>query len=349
MQGNDMIIKRILYTIFLPIAIITAVQKAGADLPVVMLTGYWNPTGQMIAEFCTDPYLNPDGWKGANWEGMGVDVYSFFPEPGTYVGWLEVDYQDTWEDFWKLTDSLHPSAILSFGAARPATWEIEYNARNLYTWQPDYTAPTQPTPRPPDSTVAVNYKRQATIPVQDIADAVNAQTDVHAYIDWNGNPQSFLCEYIAYLGMWYQSQHDSANDPHHCQMQGFIHVGDSAISYAQAKSAAIVSIREMIKALTVQSTDETIHKHSNTPFFKVYPNPYRIATMISLYLPTYQDVKVHIYDVKGRVIAKVFDGFLSKGNHILEFRNKGIVSGMYICRMETAKSGVISSRITVIK
>lgn len=344
-----MIKKTMLFNICLLIFIINTAEEAKADLPRVMLTGYWNPTGQMIAEFCTDSFLNPDGWQGENWEGMGVDVYSFFPEPGTYTGWLEVDYQDTWEDFWHLTDSLHPIAILSFGAARPATWEIEYNARNLYTWQNDYETPYQPTPRPPDSTVQPNTERQATIPVQDVADAVNNETDVYAYIDWNGNPQSFLCEYIAYLGMWYQAQHDSANDPYHCQMAGFIHVGDSAISYAQAKEAAIVSIREVIKALTIQSADETIENKSNKLFLKTYPNPHRIATMISFYLPAAQNVKIHIFDLKGKVIGRVFNGFMIQGKHILEFKNKGIVSGMYICRMETAKSGVISNKITVIK
>ncbi|UCF50429.1 MAG: hypothetical protein JSU91_02810, partial [Thermoplasmatales archaeon] len=70
------------------------------DLPNIMLTGYWNPTGQMIAPFSTDPYLNPDGWKGENWEDRGYDIYSFFPTPGTYNGTFEVDYQNTWDDFW---------------------------------------------------------------------------------------------------------------------------------------------------------------------------------------------------------------------------------------------------------
>ena len=341
--------KSLLFIIGLLLLIIHFSVRVEAEVPKVMLTGYWNPTGQMIAEFCTDSFLNPDGWQGANWEGMGVDVYSFFPEPGTYTGWLEVDYQDTWEDFWHLTDSLHPIAILSFGAARPATWEIEYNARNLYTWYPDYKSPNYPTPRPPDSTVQTNFERQSTLPVQDIADEVNSQTSVNAYIDWNGNPESFLCEYIAYLGMWYKAQHDSVNDPYHCQMAGFIHAGDSAISYTQAKEAAIVSIREVIKALTIQGIDGTTGKKPNTLSLKTYPNPYRIATMISFYLPAGQDVKVHIYDVKGKVIARIFNGFLAQGKHLLEFKNKGIVSGMYICRMETARSGVISSKITIIR
>ena len=52
---------------------------ATPELRNIMLTGYWNPTGQMIAQFSNDSYLNPDGWKGANWEGWGFNIYSFFP------------------------------------------------------------------------------------------------------------------------------------------------------------------------------------------------------------------------------------------------------------------------------
>ena len=341
--------KSLLFNTCLLILIINSSFRVEADLPKVMLTGYWNPTGQMIAEFCTDSFLNPSGWQGENWEGMGVNVYSFFPEPGTYTGLLEVDYQDTWEDFWMLTDSIHPIAILSFGAARPATWEIEYNARNLYTWYPDYENPYYPTPRPPDSTVPTNYERQSTCPVQDVEDAVNSQTSVNAYVDWNGNPESFLCEYIAYLGMWYKAQHDSVNDPYHCQMAGFIHVGDSLITYAQAKEAAIVSIREIIKDLNVQGTVESLQKNSSELSLKTYPNPYRIATIISFHLPAGQNVTVTIYDIKGKVIRTIFNGYKNRGKHIIEFKNESIVSGIYICRLKTVKNGIASRKITIIK
>ena len=52
-----------------------------SDRRVIMLTGFWEPTGQMIAQFSTDPELNPEGWKGENWENLGYDIYSYFPKP----------------------------------------------------------------------------------------------------------------------------------------------------------------------------------------------------------------------------------------------------------------------------
>ena len=226
------------------------------ELRNIMLTGYWNPTGHMIAQFSDDSYLNPDGWKGANWEDWGFNIYSFFPKPGTYNGTFEVDYQDTWEDFWSITEEINPIAIISFGAGA-GPWEIEYNARNLDSWVPDSVPPYQPTPCPPDDTKPVGYVRHSTLPVQEIADAVNDQTTVYAWVDWNGNPGAYLCEYMAYLGMWYQDIHNTTDDTYPCWSSGFIHV-TSGLPLEDAIEATEITLREVIKyLLNLNSPPET--------------------------------------------------------------------------------------------
>jgi hypothetical protein len=217
------------------------------ELRNIMLTGYWNPTGQMIAQFSNDSYLNPAGWKGGNWEGWGFDIYSFFPTPGIYNGTFEVDYQDTWEDFWTITQEINPIAIISFGAGA-GPWEIEFNARNLNSWVPDNNPPYQPTPCPPDDTKPAGYVRHSTLPVQSIADAVNNQTTVHAWVDWTGDPGAYLCEYMAYLGMWYQDIHNTTNDTYPCWSSGFIHVAAST-PLQDAIQATEITLREVIKYL----------------------------------------------------------------------------------------------------
>ena len=213
----------------------------------IMVTGFWNPTGQMIAQFSTSLYLNPEGWKGENWEDLGYNIYSFFPTPYTYNGTFEVDYQITWDDFWEITDEIKPIAIISFGAGA-GPWEIEYNARNLDSWVPDYVPPYQPDPSPPDDTVLVGFVRHSTLPVQEIEDAINDQTDINAWVDWDGNPGAFLCEYMAYLGMWYQDIHNTSDDPYRCWKAGFIHVRAN-IDVEEAKEAVEITIREVIKSI----------------------------------------------------------------------------------------------------
>ena len=164
--------------------------------PVVVMTGYWPPTSEMIYRFSPDPVLNPDGWIGDNWEGFGYDVYAFFPAFNKNTREFEVDYQATWEDFWARTNQYHPEIIISFGAGN-GPWEIEDDAFNWVNWYPDDLYPYYPTPNPPDSTNGVNQPRYSTLPMVEIRNAVNAQTDVTAWIDYAGTPGNYLCNYIA--------------------------------------------------------------------------------------------------------------------------------------------------------
>jgi hypothetical protein len=239
-KEDEIMKKLIFYCLLLVIVTLNANPK-------IMVTGYWNPTGQMIAPFSKDVALNPDGWIGENWENRGYDIYSYFPTPGSYEGDFEVDYQDTSNDFWAITDTLKPIAIISFGAGE-GEWEIECNARNLTNWYNDYEIPYQPTPNPPDTTAQINFYRHSTLPVYDIANAVNNETTVDAWIDSLSNPGAFLCEFMAYHGMWYQDIHSSSEDEAPCLAAGFIHV-DNSVALSECEAAAQHTIRTTIDFL----------------------------------------------------------------------------------------------------
>jgi len=213
--------------------------------PAIMLTGYWAPTSEMMYRFSNDPELNPEGWIGEDWEGYGYDVYAFFPAFDVSSRSFEVDYQATWDDFWATVEEIHPEMIISYGAG-DGEWEVEHRARNLTSWYPDYEAPFYPTPNPPDGTVEVNYERFSTLPKERIKYAVNDQTDINAWIDYNGNPGGFLCEYIAYLGMWYQNTHADPEDEFYCKSAGFIHV-NANVNLAEATEAVEVTLRTTIE------------------------------------------------------------------------------------------------------
>ena len=89
---------------------------------IIILTGYWPPTNEMIRHFSQNKNLNPEGWQGENWENRGYDIISYFPEfsdpdctdCGQGSGDLEVDYQDTSEDFWPIFNE-HSLSLMEEG------------------------------------------------------------------------------------------------------------------------------------------------------------------------------------------------------------------------------------------
>jgi pyrrolidone-carboxylate peptidase len=222
-----------------------------------MLVGYWPPTNEMLRQFSINPAQNPGGWKGQNWEGRGYNVFSYFPEfPGGVDlnpkgnGDFEVDYQDTSADFWRITAEVKPVAIITFSRGRlGSNWEIEAGAKNHATWIDDYNTPFQPTPGKPDDSLPAEAVRRSTLPMNQILTNVrNAGLGINAFIDASNNVGSFLSEYLAYHGMWYQSLHASPSDPNFCAMGGHVHVGINTPT-AAATTAAEITLRTAINAI----------------------------------------------------------------------------------------------------
>ncbi|MEQ8764657.1 MAG: hypothetical protein RL885_12070 [Planctomycetota bacterium] len=230
-------------------------MRSASGRPAIVLTGYWPPTNESVRRFSPSPTQNPQGWIGSDWEGRGYDVYAYFPEftPPNCVacgkgdGDLEVDYQDTSQDFWPIMGGHDPIAVITFSRGRIDTsWEVELNQYNRLTWLNDYLAPTQPTPRPPDADVPQNHLRQSALPTFDIVNAVNnANLGVNAFLCVSGDGGGFLSEFMAYHGVWYQALHDSPALPDWCIAGGHIHVG-SRIDWMTARLAVEVTLRTVI-------------------------------------------------------------------------------------------------------
>lgn len=192
--------------------------------PVIMLTGYWPPTNEMLREFSPNSAQNRGVWRGENWENSGFDIQAYFPEfPNggqRGEGDFEVDFNDTKLDLERITAELKPVALLSFGQGQ-GPWEIEYNFPDFW-----HGGPTL----------------QSTLPVDAIAQAVNATDSVPAWIDWRGNPGDFLCGYISYLGAQYRVSHEAV------KAQGFIHVG-TGYSAAKYREALHATLRALVRSL----------------------------------------------------------------------------------------------------
>lgn len=227
----------------------------------ILITGYWPPTNTMLRQFSRDDSLNPDGWRGRNWRGRGFDIHAYFPQfpagadaaddPGPGSGTLRVDYQDTLRDFDRLLRRHRPCAIITFSRGGfGSDWEIEEGCRNWEEWRPDYDAPTQPDPTPPDESIPADYWRPSTLPLEDIEEAVNNANhlDVRAWIDHTHDVGQFLSEYIGLLGLSYQYEQWRVHRDHLCVAAGHIHVG-KAVTVPDAIEATEITLEQVIKSV----------------------------------------------------------------------------------------------------
>ncbi len=227
--------------------------KKTRERPILMVTGYWPPTNEMVRHFSQNPELNPDGWEGENWRDLGFDVISFFPEfdppdcnnCGQGYGDFEVDYQDTSSDFWRIIEEVKPSGIITFSRGfNNNSWELENNVYNWTNWYADYTPPLYPTPSPPDDSVADNHNRGTALPIHLIEEVLdNSDINVNCYIDQNGDAGRFLSEFMGYHGMWYHQSSLELDMP--CMLGGHIHVGGQ-LSTRTAKDAAELTIEVVL-------------------------------------------------------------------------------------------------------
>ncbi|MCG8373615.1 MAG: T9SS type A sorting domain-containing protein [Balneolales bacterium] len=79
-----------------------------------------------------------------------------------------------------------------------------------------------------------------------------------------------------------------------------------------------------------------------------YPNPFNPSTLISYDLVRSGQVVVELYDLIGRRVSTLFDGFQTTGTHTINFDGSSLSSGIYLVRLRT-NGQVFTRKITLLK
>jgi len=66
---------------------------------------------------------------------------------------------------------------------------------------------------------------------------------------------------------------------------------------------------------------------------KAHPNPFNQSTVISYQLLAYSHINLRIYDITGREIVKLVDGYKDAGSHEITFDGADLASGIYFARL----------------
>ncbi len=84
-----------------------------------------------------------------------------------------------------------------------------------------------------------------------------------------------------------------------------------------------------------------------------HPNPMRGGTTLSFTLPRPQDVRLTVYDISGRLVAEVDDGYREAGLQEIAWDGRDangeeVASGIYLCRLDAGERHV-TGKVTVLR
>jgi len=79
-----------------------------------------------------------------------------------------------------------------------------------------------------------------------------------------------------------------------------------------------------------------------------YPNPFNPSTILQFGLPARAYTTVEVFNLLGQRVATVFDGLMDAGIHELRFDASGLVTGVYLYRVQ-AGSAVAVKRMLLLK
>jgi hypothetical protein len=68
-----------------------------------------------------------------------------------------------------------------------------------------------------------------------------------------------------------------------------------------------------------------------------YPNPFNPVTSIKYSLPQNQFVKINVYDVSGKLVNELVNGFKLAGEHNVNFNALSLPSGIYFYELQAGE------------
>ncbi len=100
---------------------------------------------------------------------------------------------------------------------------------------------------------------------------------------------------------------------------------------------SIESTADVVVSLEGRFTSADVDRPSTFELLQNYPNPFSGSTTIGFSVREAGDVMLRIYDMMGREIATVHEGFVPAGSHSVRFEAQNLASGTYLYVLDTAE------------
>jgi hypothetical protein len=83
----------------------------------------------------------------------------------------------------------------------------------------------------------------------------------------------------------------------------------------------------------VMSADQFQGDNHSFKLYQNYPNPFNPVTNISYSIPSPGYVELKVYDILGRLVRTLVNGYKNTGQYKVEFNGSNLASGVYIYRL----------------
>lgn len=90
----------------------------------------------------------------------------------------------------------------------------------------------------------------------------------------------------------------------------------------------------------IKTANTEVSNLQNYKLNQNYPNPFNPTTKISFYIPFSNNVTLKVFDITGKQVRVLLNGYRQKGNHEIEFNGQDLSSGVYYYKLSaTGESG----------
>lgn len=95
-------------------------------------------------------------------------------------------------------------------------------------------------------------------------------------------------------------------------------------------------------------TDDGMDLPSSVALMPAYPNPFNPTTTVAFALPSAQFVTLTVFDMLGREVKRLVDGYLGAGDHEVQFHAGDLPTGLYMYRL-AAPDVTLTRSVTLLR
>ncbi len=130
-----------------------------------------------------------------------------------------------------------------------------------------------------------------------------------------------------------------------------VYENGSAITHGiyELKATRINGISYGDTTLFVDVKEENISQPATFALSQNYPNPFNPNTTIQYSIPESGMVELKVYDVLGREVKTLINGFVEVGNHSVNFNASNLSSGVYFYSIKYAGKNTITKKMVLTK